>query len=237
MIVRYPPATVHTRPGAFQHALENRKGLQSEIIRLILLMRKMSFIASFLVCTFLLSACSPRDFLTRRLAADLIATSRTFHTPQTFQMTTGVISNKDYTSPEYLVLQQQEWISATRANCPPDLAPSPCWDVTLTPSGVDTFHALIAPADADKPSFRVPAARRELIAITGISKLGRVADVEFTWRWAPLNEVGAALYPGDAHYKSVAGFRCYDDGWRVAQSSPRPSQPLDEALRDAEPAP
>jgi len=27
-------------------------------------------------------------------------------------------------------------------------------------------------------------------SITGISKDGNVADVEFTWRWAPQNEVG-----------------------------------------------
>jgi hypothetical protein len=187
-------------------------------------------------CALLLSSCSPRDFLTRRLAADLIGTSRTFRTPQTFQMTTGIISNKDYLSPEYLELQHHGWITASRANCPADLAPPPCWDVALTPAGVDTFHGLIAAADAGKPAFRIPAARRELIAITGISKVGRVADVEFTWRWIPLNEVGAALYPTEAHYKSTVGFRCYDDGWRLAPNAPRVSQPLDDALRDAEPS-
>ncbi len=200
-------------------------------------MRKISILASCILTASLLSSCSPRDFLTRRLAADLIAGSNAFRAPQSFQMTTGVLSNKDYLSPEYVELQHRGWISATRANCPPDLAPAPCWDIALTPVGVDTFHALIAPADADKPSFRIPAARRELVAVTGISKQGRVADVEFTWRWIPLNEVGAALYPGDVRYKSTAGFRCYDDGWRVAQGAPRTSQSLDEALKDAEPVP
>jgi len=185
----------------------------------------------------LLSSCSPRDFLTRRLAADLIATSTGFRATQSFQMTTGIVSNDDYLSAEYLALQHHGWISATRAPCSAELQPPPCWDVTLTPSGVDTFRNLLAAADAGKPVFRVPVARRELLGVTGISKLGRAADVEFTWRWIPLNEVGAAFYSADLHYRSLASFRNYDDGWRVVQGAPRPSQPLDDALRDAEPAP
>src|SRR5208282_48904 len=61
----------------------------------------------------MLPSCSPRDYLTRRLAADLISASDTFKTPQQFVIQTGVISNKDYVSPEYLVLQHHGWISAT----------------------------------------------------------------------------------------------------------------------------
>ena len=106
----------------------------------------------------------------------------------------------------------------------------------LTPSGVDTFQSLLAPGDAGKQSFSILAARRELIAITGIAKQGNTADVEFTWRWIPLNEVGAVFYSRDAHYRSTAGFRCYDDGWRLLESSAHSGQPLDEALKNAEPA-
>jgi hypothetical protein len=183
----------------------------------------------------LLSSCSPRDFLTRRLAADLIAVSDTFRGQQQFELHTGVISNQDYPSPSYLALQHHGWISATSAACPPVLAPPPCWDVTLTPAGVDTLQSLIAPGDAEKQSFNIPAARRDLIAITGIAKQGNVADVEFTWRWLPLNEVGAALYPGSVYYRSTTILRDYDDGWRLVQTAPRPGQPLDEALKNAEP--
>jgi hypothetical protein len=93
----------------------------------------------------------------------------------------------------------------------------------------------MAPGDAEKQSFSVPAARRELVAITGIAKQGNVAEVEFTWRWMPLNEVGAVIYSGDIHYRSTASFRGYDDGWRLVQGASRPGQPLDEALRNAEP--
>jgi hypothetical protein len=184
----------------------------------------------------LLSSCSPRDFLTRRLAADLIATSDTFRIQQQFQLRTGIVANKDYLSSDYLILQHHGWISGTNSPCPPALAPPPCWDVMLTPSGVDTFQSLIAPGDAEKQSFSIPAARRELVEITGIAKQGNVADVEFSWKWVPLNEVGAVLYSSEVHYRSTAIFRDYDDGWRLVQSASHAAQPLDEALKNAEPA-
>jgi hypothetical protein len=49
--------------------------------------------------------------------------------------------------------------------------------------------------------------------------------------------VGAALYSSDQRYHSTAGFRNYDDGWRVVQSAPRSGQTLEDALKNAEPAP
>ena len=88
--------------------------------------------------------------------------------------------------------------------------------------------------------FRGPdldsATPAELVAITGIAKQSNVADVEFTWRWTPLNEVGAVLYPSSIHYQSTAFFRNYDDGWRLVQGTPHLGQPLDEGLKKAEPA-
>lgn len=188
-----------------------------------------------IVCSLFLSSCSPRDFLTRRLAADLIEGSQTFRAQQQFQLHTGIIANKDYLSPDYLALQHRGWISATNAACPAALAPPPCWDVMLTPSGVYTFQSLIAPGDAEKQSFSIPAARRELIAITGIAKQGNAADVEFTWHWIPLNEVGAVFNSAGVHYRSTAIFRDYDDGWRLIEAQAHPAQPLDEALKNPEP--
>jgi len=199
-------------------------------------MRKTTILALYVASTLLLSSRSPRDFLTRRLAADLIASSSTFRAQRQFDLSTGVISNQTYLSPKYLALQHRGWISAVVARCPTAITP-PCWDVTLTPSGVDTFQILLAPADAGKQSFSIPAARRELLAITGIAKQGNVADAEFTWHWLPLNEVGAVMYSGDVHYRSTASFRSYDDGWRVVETSPHSGQPLDEALKNADPTP
>jgi len=198
-------------------------------------MRKLSIVA-LCVAGALLTSCSPRDFLTRRLAADLIANSETFRAEQLFELHTGIVPNKEYLSPLYLALQHRGWISGVVAPCPPALAPPPCWGVTLTPLGVDTFQTLIAPGDTEKQSFNIPAARRELVAITGIAKQGGVADVEFVWKWTPLNEVGAVMYSSDTRYRSAASFRSYDDGWRVVETNARPGQPLDEALRNAEPA-
>jgi hypothetical protein len=196
-------------------------------------MRKASIVLLSITCL-LLPSCSPRDFLTRRLAADLIAASPTFCATQQFELHTGVLSNDDYLSPDYLALQHHGWISATNVRCPAALAPPPCWDVTLTPYGVDTFQGLIAPGDAEKRSFAIPAARRELVAITGIAKQDSSADVEFTWRWTPVNEVGSALFTGDVHHSSTAIFRRYDDGWRVVESSSHHSEPLDDALKNSE---
>jgi hypothetical protein len=199
-------------------------------------MRKQSIVALCLTPLLLLCACSPRNFLTRRLAADLIASSDPFRAPQLFWLRTGVVSNKDYLSPDLLVLQHRGWISGTRAPCPAGIAPWPCWDVVLTPSGVDTIQALISPDDRTKQYFSVPAARRELVAITGIIKQGKLADVEFNWKWVPLNEFGAAFYTSDLRYKSTTSFRNYDDGWRLTDSTVRSGQTLDDALKNAEPA-
>jgi hypothetical protein len=185
----------------------------------------------------LLTACSPRDLLSRRLAADLISASDAFRTPQHFIAQTGIVSNKDYASSEYLVLQHHGWISASTIACTPSLTPPPCWDILLTPSGVETVRSLIPADEAAKPSISIPVARRTLVEITGIGKEGSVAEVEFTWKWNPVNEIGAALYSSDVHYKSVVGFREYDDGWRIVQSAPHSLQTLDDALKNAEPTP
>jgi hypothetical protein len=191
----------------------------------------------FLLFCGLLLSCSPRDFLTRRLAADLISASDAFRTPQHYVLQTGVISNQDYVSPEYLVLQRHGWISAGNATCPRNLVPPPCWDVLLTPLGVDAVRALVPVEETAKPSFAIPLARRELVSVTGISKQGNIADVDFTWRWVPLNEIGAALYSSDLHYRSTVAFRDYDDGWRVVESAPHSLQTLGDALKNAQPAP
>jgi hypothetical protein len=200
------------------------------------LLRRIEF-AIGIVSMLVLSACSPRDFLTRRLATDLISASAEFRTPQQFILQTGVVSNKDYLSPENLVLQHHGWISANPAPCPAGITPPPCSDILLTPSGVETVRTLVAADESTKPAIAIPAAKRELVEVTGISKQGAAADVEFTWKWIPLNEMGAALYSGDLHYKSIVGFRQYDDGWRMIQGVPRFGQSIDDALKNAEPTP
>lgn len=191
-----------------------------------------------LVSLCLAAGCSPRDFLTRRLATDLIVGSNAFKTTQQYWLRTGIISNKDFTSPEYLVLQHSGWITGRNAKCPVEIVPPPCWDVVLTPLGVETFRDLISGGDPQKQYFSMPTARRELVGITGISKDGSRADVDFVWKWVPTNEVGAALYADGLQYKSTVAFRHYDDGWRIIENaSAKTNQDLDEALKNAEPAP
>lgn len=189
---------------------------------------------SFLVALCLLG-CSPRDFLTRRLAADLISASDAFKAPQLFWLRTGVVSNKDYSSPDSMVLQRRGWIIGTEQKCPEGVEPPPCWDIVLSPLGVDTIRPLISKALSDEGLIGIQVARRELVEISGVSKAGNFADVEFIWRWVSLNPVGAALYDGGVRYQSTVGFRGYDDGWRVVDQSVRSAQPLDDALRNARP--
>jgi hypothetical protein len=198
-------------------------------------MRKILLLSPCIASLFLLSSCSPRDFLTRRLAADLIAGSETFRALQQIQLRTGILSNTDYLASNILALQHHGWISAIKVACPSSLAPPPCWDLTLTPLGVDTFKNLISPADAAKQFFSIPAARRELVTVSGIAKEGSFADVEFTWNWVALNEVGAVFYPADITYRSTTSFLRYDDGWRVISDNSHHGLALDEALKNAVP--
>jgi len=204
-------------------------------LRWLLFMLRNSILCS--VGALALVSCSPRDFLSRRLATDLISASDIFKTRQVYVVQTGVISNQSNISPESLVLQQHGWIAPTRATCPPGLVPPPCWDVSLTPSGVDTVRGLVPAEETIKPSFAIPVARREFVGVTGISQQGSTADVDFIWRWVPLNEIGAALYTTDLHYRSTVAFREYDDGWRVVQGPLHSGQTLDDALKNAEPVP
>jgi hypothetical protein len=180
-------------------------------------------------------SCSPRDFLTRRLAADLISASDSFKAPQMFWLRTGIVSNKDFSTPDYMVLQRRGWIIGAEQKCPTGIDPPPCWDVLLTPLGVDTIRPLISSALPENGPIGIQVARRELLGIDGISKAGNLADVEFTWRWVSINQVGAALYDTGVHYRSTVGFRSYDDGWRVVEQPVPSNQPLDEALRNAQP--
>ena len=190
-------------------------------------------ILATLLCSAL--ACSPRDFLTRRLAADLISASETFKAPQVFWLKTGIVSNRDFNSPDSMVLQRRGWIIGTQQKCPSGVDPPPCWDVVLSPLGVDTFRPLISDTSPGIAPMSLAVARRELVNVTGISKAGTFADVEFTWRWVALNPVGAALYDAGVNYRSTVGFRSYDDGWRVVDAALKTSPSLEEALHNAEP--
>ena len=197
-----------------------------------------TLLLAVLLCLILLClalGCSPRDFLTRRLAADLISASETFKAPQVFWLRTGIVSNKDFSSPDFMVLQRRGWIIGTEQKCPAGVEPPPCWDVLLSPLGVDTIRPLISNALPNNGPMAIQVARRELLGISGISKAGNFADVEFTWRWVSMNQVGAALYDSGVHYRSTVGFRRYDDGWRVVEQNVPSNQSLDEALRKAEP--
>jgi hypothetical protein len=195
-----------------------------------------------LLCLILLwmdLGCSPRDFLTRRLAADLISASDTFKEPQLFSLRTGIVSNKEFSAPDYMVLQRRGWLIGSEVKCPAGIDPPPCWDVLLTPLGVETvrpsFRVRLPAMVATMARWRSRSRADELVGISGISKGTNIADVEFTWRWVSINPVGAALYDNGVRYRSTVGFRSYDDGWRVVDESVPSNQTLEDALRNAQP--
>lgn len=197
--------------------------------------RPLVAITLLLLC--LTVACSPRDFLTRRLATDLIAGSDSFKMTQQFWLRTGVISNKDYTSPEYLTLRRSGWITGNGVACPTEITSPSCWDIVITPLGVDALRDWVSATAASSQYISVPVAQRELLAVTGIHRDGSLADVDFQWRWAAVNDVGAALYAKTTEYSSTVGFVHYDDGWRVIEGGVlKGSQPLSEALKNSAPA-
>jgi hypothetical protein len=196
-------------------------------------MRRLGLVAVLLCFT----ACSPRDFLTRRLASTLIAGSDVFTAQQQFWLRIGPVSVKDFSSPQYTVLQRHGWIIGAPTSCPPQVTPPPCYEVAMTPAGVDTFRDLIRGTETGKEYFSIPTARRELVSVTAISKSENTADVDFTWKWVPLNEVGSALNVGGLQYKSTVGMRHYDDGWRLLEGAPKNNQSLDDALKNADPVP
>ena len=196
-------------------------------------LRQVAFIFALLCLTV---SCSPRDFLTRRLATDLIAGSDTFKMTQLFWLRTGVVSNKDYASPEYLVLRRRGWITGNGVACPADLVPPPCWEMVITPLGVDALRDWVNATAASSQYISVPVAQRELLEITGIHKNGSVADVDFQWRWTAVNDVGTALYTKGTEYNSTVGFIHYDDGWRVIEGGAlKGNQGLSDALKNASP--
>jgi hypothetical protein len=99
------------------------------------------------------------------------------------------------------------------------------------------FRDLIPPDATASQYFSVEAARRELLAVTGISRNDQLAEVDFRWKWIPMNAVGAALYNENVEYASTVGFRKYDDGWRMIDNSAEKSyQGMDDALKSAQPA-
>lgn len=196
-------------------------------------MRRLGLVAVLLCFT----ACSPRDFLTRRLASTLIAGSDVFTAQQQFWLRIGPVSVKDFSSPQYTVLQRHGWIIGAPTPCPPQVTPPPCYEVAMTPAGVDTLRDLIRGTETGKEYFSIPTARRELVSVTAISKSENTADVDFTWKWVPLNEVGSALNVGGLQYKSTVGMKHYDDGWRLLEGAPKNNQSLDDALKNADPVP
>ena len=112
----------------------------------------------------------------------------------------------------------------------------------LTPLGVETDPSLISNAlpgigtGERQRSIEIQVALRELLGITGISQNRSLRRRGFTWRWVSINAGGRSTLRQRSTYRSTVGFRGYDDGWRVVEQAIPANQPLEESLRNAQPA-
>jgi len=150
-------------------------------------------------------------------AADLIAGSEGFRDAQQFWLRTGIMSNKTI-FPGLPGTRAPRLDFRIKHRLPFRHQSAPCWDVALTPNGVNIFHDLI---------LRMP----ELHNISVCSGAKRTAGSDrhkpkrsaggsgFSLEVDPAECRGAALYNENVEYISTAGFRQYDDGWRLIEGS------------------
>jgi len=107
--------------------------------------------------------------------------------------------------------------------------------VEFTPNGREAAKSWIATSEKSPaagifggPSsqatvYRVPLAKRELVAVSGIvteeNKNG--AEVKFDWQWVPTPQAKAlSMVPPNETRHGLALFRLYDDGWRLEVLQP-----------------
>ena len=97
--------------------------------------------------------------------------------------------------------------------------------IRLTPFSSEQVECIAVLTDAGReatrtqgwisegPDWRIPVAKRSLVAVTGITQPGEnAAYVEFTWKWAAFNPVLSGDEPIQAGH---ATFTLFDDGWRL----------------------
>lgn len=67
--------------------------------------------------------------------------------------------------------------------------------------------------------YEVPLATRKLVEITGIGELqgetGAFVEVQYTWKWSPVNEIATLMKLDERTNTGSAAFRKFDDGWRL----------------------
>jgi len=87
-----------------------------------------------------------------------------------FWLRTGIVSNKEFSSPDSLVLQRRGWIiGSEQKKCPAGMDPPPCW-MYAHPLGVDTVKPLIGGSLPDNGPIAIEVAHRELAAITASAR-------------------------------------------------------------------
>lgn len=66
--------------------------------------------------------------------------------------------------------------------------------------------------------YKVPYAKRELVEVTGLTEPkegSNVVQAKFTWRLAPVGDIGKAMSLDTKTIEADAVLQKFDDGWRV----------------------
>lgn len=85
------------------------------------------------------------------------------------------------------------------------------WKLKVIPGGVIP----------DIETYEIPVGKREIVEVTGLSNVqspvGSFVHATFTWRWAPVSDVGKEMKIDKKTHTGEALLQKFDDGWRIAK--------------------
>jgi hypothetical protein len=166
------------------------------------LLRSTRMIPAFLVLAVFCSACSRG--LTRSDAAEKLSRSDLFSKTVTFEYTKYLAYRRGANSAGDF-FRALNYLGYTDEKG------------GLTEKGISEKKNWIPSSMSE--DYEVPLATRELLEITGIGELqgetGAFVEVQYTWKWSPVNEVGTLMKLDEKTNAGSAAFRRFDDGWRL----------------------
>jgi hypothetical protein len=145
--------------------------------------------------------------LTAEQAAPLVSDFLKAQGPATVHFHAGIVQasvDEKIRDPHYRLLEKVGVIKVGKAK-------GDAINVSVTPSGERQFAAIPGVIKSKNPdatdAYTIPLAEHQLVAIQRVTMTGRdVANVQFTWKWAP-NQLGDAF---DASGPLVKSFNTWD---------------------------
>lgn len=167
---------------------------------------------------FLLVACAGTRHLSRDRAAEILGGAPFFS--EGYREIEVVVGPRAVFEPgemeEYQVLEKLGLVSIGRS----ELVST----IEVTKLGRERVSRSQATASELHKRYFFRVAQRKLVTVTGVAtgEQGQ-AQVEFTWTWKPINEIGRSLRADATTYQAMTRFRLFDDGWRIEGTIAEPS--------------